>query len=171
MREFPDLRHSISYTTRPPRNDRSDLSDYHFIPEPVFRDMIDRGEFLEWAMVHGYLYGTRREDLENLLDAGSDVVLDIDIQGAMLLKGKLSDAVHVFIMPPSMAVLEKRLKERASESDAELQRRLSIAGREMAEFLEYDYIILNDDLGKAVEQMHCIIVAEHCKTHRNKFKI
>ncbi|HPQ41067.1 MAG TPA: guanylate kinase [bacterium] len=166
LERFPRLRHSISYTTRIPRDDRSDAEDYHFIDESTFRKMIADGEFLEWAEVHGRLYGTSRNDLEALLNDGYDVIMDIDIQGANQLMSHFADAVYVFILPPSIEILEQRLRHRRSESGASLARRLHNARREITRCTGYNYLVINDDLDTAVDQLRSILIAEHMNMKR-----
>lgn len=166
LRRFPGLRHSISYTTRMPRNDNSDAGDYHFIDTPEFQRMITAGEFLEWAEVHGCLYGTSRKDLEALLNAGNDVIMDIDIQGAGQLMERFRDAVYVFILPPSFQALEARLRNRHSESETSLKERLKNARGEMNRCTGYNYLVINDDLDIAVDQLRSILIAEHLSMKR-----
>jgi guanylate kinase len=164
--KFPNLRHSISYTTRNPREDSTDLHDYHFISEVQFRQLVADGEFLEWAEVHSFLYGTRRSDLESLLEQGFDVILDIDVQGSAQFKQKFPDAVHVFIMPPSLEILEARLRARKSETEEMIQKRLNNARSEIKAFRRFDYIIINDDLDSAIDRIRSILIAEHCRATR-----
>jgi len=166
MQQFSHLRHSISYTTRQPRSDSSDKEDYHFIDSTTFHQMIDRNEFLEWARVHDHFYGTSKKDLQNLLNDGFDVVLDIDVQGAIQLKDQLEGAVYIFVMPPSMKILSERLVNRKSETKESLERRLANARREIKEFSKYDYIVINDEIELAIEQLKSIVIAEHLNTAR-----
>ncbi len=165
LARFPNVKHSISYTTRLPRPGSSDIQDYHFITEEAFKEMIDRGEFLEWAVVHGFYYGTKRTDLDELLEE-NDVILDIDVQGAAQLNLKLPDAVLIFIMPPSLHILEKRLRDRGSESEESLQRRLRNARSELNEYRRFEYVVLNDDLEKLIDRIRAILISERCKTKR-----
>ena len=164
MEKFPELRHSISYTTRPVRKDRADLEDYHFVDEETFRNMVEQNEFLEWAKVHNHYYGTCRRDLLKLLESGFDAVLDIDIQGALTLRKMYPKGVQIFILPPSLSVLEERLRSRGSETEENLKTRLRNAKKEIQAYGNYDYVIINDDLAKAIENIRCILIAEHCKT-------
>ncbi len=167
LKLFPDMRHSISYTTRPPRNDVRDQTDYHFISEESFASMIERNEFLEWAIVHGFHYGTSRQDLSKLLDAGYNVLLDIDVKGSLKLMQEFKEAVFIFIVPPSIQVLEKRLRQRRSESDDILSRRLKNAIKEVTAYFHYDYIVINDALEDAIAGLKAIITAEHLKANRD----
>jgi len=156
----PNLAHSVSYTTRPPRPDEQDGRDYHFIEETRFRAMVDRGEFAEWAVVHGHHYGTSQALLDRHFAAGEDVILDIDTQGAAILRRRYPEGVFVFIVPPSWAVLEERLRRRRSDAEAEIQRRLQQARDEVRHYAEYQYVIVNDMFARAAEELKAIILAE-----------
>jgi guanylate kinase len=162
----PDLAYSVSYTTRPPRMGEIDGADFHFVTEPQFHALRDRDEFAEWAVVHGNLYGTRASLLEAALAGGSDVLLDIDTQGAAQLRRRYPHAVLIFIMPPSMAELTQRLRERRSNANADIDRRLARAREEMRLWRQYDYLVVNRDLKEAVDQLTAIIQAERCRTRR-----
>jgi len=162
----PDLAYSVSYTTRAPRAGEVDGSDFHFVSENVFREMMARGEFAEWAEVHGNLYGTSARTLEAAMAAGRDILLDIDTQGASQLRGRYSEAVLVFVVAPSMKDLELRLRERKSDAPGEIARRLARAREEIAAWREYDYLIVNQDLKETVEQLAAVIRAERCRTGR-----
>ncbi|MBI4611857.1 MAG: guanylate kinase [Candidatus Rokubacteria bacterium] len=162
----PDLAYSVSYTTRAPRPGEVDGSDFHFVSENVFREMMARGEFAEWAEVHGNLYGTSARTLEAAMAAGRDILLDIDTQGASQLRGRYSEAVLVFVVAPSMKDLELRLRERKSDAPGEIARRLARAREEIAAWREYDYLIVNQDLKETVEQLAAVIRAERCRTGR-----
>src|SRR5206468_2004890 len=143
---MPDLAYSVSVTTRPPRPGEMDGVDFRFVAVPEFRAMLDRGELAEWATVHGNLYGTRARSLEDALALGRDVLLDIDTQGAAQLRARYPDAVLVFILAPSVKDLEQRLRERRSDAEGEIQRRLVRAREEIALWRRYDYLIVNRDL-------------------------
>ena len=158
--------YSISHTTRPPRPGELDGHDFHFVTESVFRAMIDRGEFAEWARVHGNLYGTSARALEAALDRGEDILLDIDTQGARQLRTRYPQGLFVFVVAPSMKELELRLLERKSDAPQEIARRLARAVDEIAAWREYDYLIVNRHLDEAVRQLQCIIEAERCRTSR-----
>ena len=166
VRAVPGLVHSVSFTTRPPRPEERDGTDYHFVDEATFRGMVDRGDFAEWAQVHGHLYGTSGPLLKQHLAAGLDVILDIDTQGAAILRRVHPDGVFVFIVPPSWAQLEGRLRRRQSDSEAVIQRRLRRAREEVAEYPAYQYVIVNDEFDRATEQLRAIILAERCRTAR-----
>ncbi len=163
---LPDLAYSVSYTTRPPRSGEIDGSDFHFVSERAFRELRDRGEFAEWASVHGNLYGTRASVLEATLREGRDILLDIDTQGAAQLRRRYPEAVLVFIVAPSLAELEQRLRERRSDAAGEIDRRLARAREEIALWREYDYLIVNRDVKDAIEHLTAIIVAERLRTRR-----
>lgn len=163
---FPDLRHSISYTTRPPRDGEVNGADYWFITNAEFDRMVESGEFLEYAGVHGKRYGTSKKDLEGLLDKGVDVILDIDVQGAEKVRERLRGGVFIFILPPSVEACEQRLKTRALDSPEEIKRRLKIALDEIKKAPEYEYIIINDDLDAAFGKLRSIIISEKAKTAR-----
>jgi guanylate kinase len=157
---------SVTYTTRPRRLGEEDGRDYHFLTPPEFERRRREGEFLESAMIHGYLYGTSRLDVARLCARGFDVLLVIDYQGAAALRQQQVDALYIFILPPSLAVLEQRLRQRNADNDAALRRRLTIAPTEMAQYQHYDYVIVNDDLESATQQLQAIIVADRCRVER-----
>lgn len=161
-----DLAYSVSYTTRPHRPGEIDGVDFHFVSETEFRARQARGEFAEWACVHGNLYGTLAGTLEEALGAGRDVLLDIDTQGASQLRRRYPEAVLIFIVAPSMAELEQRLRERRSDAEAEIARRLRRAREEVAMWRAYDYLVVNRDLKEATDQLTAIIVAERSRTSR-----
>jgi guanylate kinase len=166
VKAVPGLAHSVSYTTRPPRPDERDGSDYHFVDEATFRAMVDRGEFAEWAVVHGHLYGTSQALLLRHFAAGQDVILDIDTQGASILRRRYSDGVFVFIVPPSWAQLEERLRLRRSDAESEIRRRLERAREEVKHYTEYQYVIVNDVFARAAEELRAIILAERRRSTR-----
>ena len=160
------LAYSVSYTTRPPRPGEIDGTDFHFVTEAEFLRRRETGEFAEWATVHGNLYGTHAQALERALDAGLDILLDIDTQGARQLRQRYPEAVLIFIMAPSLTELEQRLRERRSDADAEIRRRLVRARAEIEQWRLYDYLVENRDLKDAVMQLVAIIQAERCRTSR-----
>jgi guanylate kinase len=161
-----NLAYSVSYTTRSPRPGEMEGQAYHFVSEPVFQQMVDRGEFAEWARVHGHLYGTAARTLETVLDRGEDILLDIDTQGARQLRARYPQGLYVFVVAPTMRELEGRLKERKSDAPREIGRRLARAVDEIAAWREYDYVIVNRHLDEALRQLACIIEAERCRTSR-----
>ena len=157
---------SISRTTRNPRPGEQDGVDYCFLDEPRFREMIERDQFVEWAEVYGNLYGTPKQQLEEAMNQGIDVLLDIDAQGARQIMKRFSEAVYVFVAPPSLEVLRTRLYGRASDSPDAIQRRLQSASEEIANFRSYHYLIRNEELSKATKELESIICAERVKTER-----
>ena len=157
---------SISYTTRAPRKGERDGESYRFVSREEFLAMRDAGRLLEWAEVFGHFYGTPRAALEEAQRRGHDLVLDIDVQGAAQLKEQLPEAVTVFILPPSRAELEKRLRSRSLDEDAVIRRRLRDASREIANYAAYDYLLVNDQLDRAAEKLKGIFLAERCRRQR-----
>jgi guanylate kinase len=162
----PRLRMSRSYTSRLPRPGECDGVDYNFVPRPKFEAMIEAGEFLEWAEVFGNLYGTCAVDTERMLASGEDVVLVIDVQGARKVRQRGLPATTVFVMPPSLAVLEQRLRGRSKDPEAAIQRRLQVAREEVASFTEYEFVVVNDELPGAVARLQGIVTAERARLHR-----
>ncbi|MEZ5829746.1 MAG: guanylate kinase [Dongiaceae bacterium] len=163
----PDLVLSISATTRPMRPSEKDGVDYHFVDQAVFDRMIAEGAFLEHAKVFDHHYGTPRTAVEQWLAAGRDVLFDIDWQGTQQLgESARADLVSVFILPPSIAALEQRLKTRAQDSAEVVARRMAKAADEMSHWNEYDYIIVNDDLEISIQRVRAILLAERLKRHR-----
>ncbi len=158
------LTHSISYTTRKPRPGEIDGREYYFVTEERFRTMVRAGDFAEWAQVHSNLYGTSRRVLDDMRKEGSDVILDIDTQGAMQIKGKYREAVFIFIMPPSLEILEERLRNRKSDHEEEIKRRMLRARGEIKDYTMYDYIIVNRDFERALAELHAVVIAERCRT-------
>lgn len=163
---LPGLAYSVSYTTRPPRAGEVDGRDFHFVAESEFRRLRDEDAFAEWAIVHGNLYATSARALEAALADGRDVLLDIDTQGAEQLRRRYAEAVLVFVVAPSMAELEQRLRERRSDPDSEITRRLNRAREEITLWRQYQYLIVNRDLKDAVEQLEAIVEAERSRTSR-----
>ena len=148
---------SVSCTTRDPRGEDVEGKTYCFMSEPDFRKMADDGYFLEWAEVHGHLYGTRRDIVENNLEDGRDIVLEIDVQGAMQIKEKMPSAITIFIQAPSLEELERRLRERHTETPEQLEIRIANAKNEMEFAHAYDYLITNDSVEQAVEDFTKIV--------------
>lgn len=157
---------SVSCTTRPRRGDEVEGVDYFFIDESEFLARRDRGEFLEWALVHGHLYGTPRSFLERRTVEGKVVLLDIDVQGAMQVREASPDAVLVFLMPPSIEVLEQRLRGRHTDAEDVIERRLRAARTEMKTAPAYDYLIVNHDLASTQEAVRAVVDAERCRASR-----
>ncbi len=161
-----DLAYSVSYTTRAPRPGEVDGADFHFVTESAFRELREAGGFAEWAQVHGNLYGTHAGTIERARAEGRDVLLDIDTQGARQLRARYPEAVLIFIIAPSMAELEQRLRERRSDGEREIKRRMDRAREEIQLWRQYDYLIVNRDVKDAVEQLAAVIQAERCRTTR-----
>ena len=168
LKEFPDLEFSVSYTTRPPRPGEVDGRDYHFVDRKTFERMIEEGDFLEWAEVYGNLYGTSRTQVLKALNEGKDVILDIDTQGALQVKKNFPEAVLIFILPPSLKELERRLRNRGTDDEETIERRLKTAREEIRRASLYDYIVVNDVLEVAYENLKSIIRAEKLRTERLK---
>ena len=147
---IPGIKLSVSYTTRPRRKGEVNNIHYTFVDENKFKSMIKKGEFVEWAVVHGNLYGTSRRRLQELTQKGYDIILDIDVRGAQQIRRRIKKAVYIFILPPSMKILEKRLKARMSDSAEVIKKRLEKAEEEILHFVHYDYVIINDKLERAV---------------------
>jgi guanylate kinase len=163
LAEFkPHLQFSVSYTTRTARPGEREGFDYHFVDAPTFQSMALAGEFAEWAEVHGHRYGTPMFAVREALDRGRNVLCDIDWQGGTALAKKFPEhAVLVFVLPPSMAELERRLRRRATDADLVVERRLRTAREELKHYVDYKYLIVNDDLAQACDELRAIYVAEH----------
>ena len=157
--QMPDLVYSISCTTRQPRDGERDGVDYRFLSEEEFKKLVEEKKFLEWAVVHEHLYGTLKSDVEKVLEAGVDVVLEIDVQGALQVKNAFDDSVLIFIMPPSKEELERRLRNRGTEEEDTVQLRLSNALKEMEKMLMYDYVVVNDSVLRAALEIKRIIAS------------
>jgi guanylate kinase len=157
---MPDLERSVSWTTRPPRPGEKEGVDYRFIDEKTFREMVREDRFFEWEEVHGSFYGTPREPLLQRRREGKDTVFDIDTRGALNLKQAFPESCLVFLLPPSLAVLEERLRRRRTEEEVSLKRRMENARREIAEKDKFDYVIINDDLDRAYEKLREIVFKE-----------
>ena len=163
-----NLAFSVSHTTRAPRPGESNGREYHFVDRATFEGMREKQAFLEWAEVHGNLYGTSRATIETQQAQGLDVFLDIDVQGAhQLQEQRLPGAVFLFIAPPSLVELEKRLRGRGTDPEETVQLRLNNARREMEDAGRYDYLVINDQLDEAVEVLRAVVIAERCKARRS----
>ncbi len=154
---------SVSHTTRPPRQGEEDGRDYHFVPLHEFNAMIRRNEFLEWAEVYGHRYGTSVKMVEEKLLAGTDVILEIDVQGAAQVRERMPLCRQIFVFPPSMSELENRIRKRGRDDEEEIARRLASAKDEIKQAVYYDYFIVNDDLERAVRSFVGIVLAERCR--------
>ena len=167
----PGIRLSVSYTTRPPRPGEADGVDYHFVDEPRFLALRAAGEFLEHAHVHGNWYATSSTWLKRETELGHDVLLEIDWQGAAQVRRLIPDAVHVFILPPSLESLRERLERRGQDSPEVIARRLDAAREEMAHCSEFDYVIMNQDFARAVDDLSAIVRAARLAAVRQTVRI
>lgn len=169
--EMPNLTYSVSMTTRQPRVGEVEGVNYFFRDKEEFEELLKEDAFLEYAKVYDNYYGTPKKHVMDLLDQGKSVLLEIDIQGAMQVKERYSDAIFIYIVPPSLTELSARLRGRATDSEEVIDKRLSLACSELALAHRYDYIVVNDDLDEATEKTASILRAESCKISRNKGKI
>ncbi len=163
LKLVPNLVFSISYTTRAPRGSEQNGKQYHYVSMEEFDRMVREGEFLEHANVSGNCYGTARRFLREAGQAGHDLLLDIDVQGAAQLKKNLTDAISIFILPPDRKTLEWRLRNRGENSEKDIQRRLQDAKREIEEYDKYDYVLINDQLEKSIERLQAIVLSERLR--------
>lgn len=166
MGEFPEMKFSVSYTTRPPRPGEKERVDYHFVSRDEFQKMLKAGAFAEWTEVLGDYYGTPRAFLEGCLARDVDVILDIDTRGAEQIHKRYRDGVFIFILPPGIGDLRERLTRRGSESQEMIDLRLGKASKEIEKMDTYDYVVINDRIDDAVERIKAIIIAEKCRRHR-----
>jgi len=157
---MPNLYFSVSYTTRQPRPGEINDRDYTFISREDFKSMTEKGEFVEWAEVHGELYGTSMDRIETLMDSGRDVILDIDTQGALQIKEQYREGIYIFVLPPSFGVLKTRLEKRMTDSREEINKRLRTALSEINTYAQYDYVIINDIFEDALKELASIIIAQ-----------
>lgn len=162
----PDLRYSVSATTRDPRPNEIDGQHYFFLKETEFQKKIIAGDFLEWAKVYEHYYGTPKEYVQQLLASGHEVVLDVDVQGALQVKKSLPEAVLIFLAPPSLTELKKRLAGRNTEQESELNKRLQYIETEFQMIPQYDYLVINQEIDLTCDQIECIILAEKCRVNR-----
>ena len=170
--ELPGTMLSISCTTRQPRKTEGDGRWYNFVTESEFQQMVARGDFLEYAQVFGKnWYGTPRKSIDEALAQKKDLVLEIDVQGALQVKHKLPGAVAVFVLPPSRAELENRIRARGQDSEDEIARRLERARQEMLTYSSYDFAIINDDLERAGKEVQAIAIGSRCRVERNEERI
>jgi guanylate kinase len=157
LRKRPELCYSISHTTRPPRGNEKDGVEYYFVSEADFRKKRETGDFAEWAEVHGHFYGTSASFIENAMKDGDDVLLDIDVVGAQKLLARYPEAVSIFVAPPALEVLEKRLTGRKTDSLDAMKRRLLDAEEEMTHADLYDHVVINEDLQQAISEIEIIL--------------
>jgi guanylate kinase len=163
LKLVPNLDFSISYTTRDPRGSEQQGKQYHFVQMQEFESMVQGGEFLEYANVHGNCYGTARRYLREAGKNGHDLLLDIDVQGAAHIKETLTDAISIFVLPPDRQTLEWRLRNRSEDPEDVIQRRLINASREISEYDKYDYVLINDKLEIACEKLRAIVLSERLR--------
>jgi guanylate kinase len=171
MKRIPDLRFSVSYTTRPPRGQEQNGKEYYFIDRQDFEARAGKDEFLEWAEVFGNYYGTHRGELEKAAAEGKDLVLDIDVQGARQLKKKIPAAVSIFILAPSRRELEQRLRARSQDSETVIERRLREAAAEIRNYSDYDYVLVNASVNASVERLAAIVEATRSRRERMEREI
>jgi guanylate kinase len=170
--QLPGTMLSVSCTTRHPRSTESEGQWYNFVTESEFQHMVERGEFLEYAQVFGKnWYGTPRKSVDDALARGKDLVLEIDVQGALQVKQKLPGAVALFILPPSRHELERRIRARGQDSEDEIRRRLERARQEMLNYSSYDFAVINDDLERAGREAQAIALGSRCRIPRNENRI
>mgnify|MGYP001393536384 CR=1 FL=1 len=161
--KVPALGYSISHTSRPPRGREKNGVEYHFVSREIFQKMIDQGDFVEWAEVYQDLYGTSVSSLTSQIHLGVDVIMDIDVQGARNIKGHFREAILIYVLPPSLEILEKRLRERGTDDEKSIRTRLKKAAKEIKNCVAYDYLLFNDELEQAVEELKSIVIAERCR--------
>ena len=163
---LPGLGYSISHTTRKPRGNERNGIDYHFVDDRTFTKMIDQGDLVEWAKVYDNFYGTSSSGLQNLTASGLDVLMDVDIQGGRNIKKRFPDSVLIFLLPPSLEELERRLRKRGTDDEPVIESRMEMAVDDIKNCVWYDYIIVNDKLETAIDEAQSIIVSERCLTER-----
>ena len=167
----PNLGYSVSYTTRPPRNGEVNGREYFFVTTDQFEAMIAAEEFLEWAHVHGKLYGTSRQQVSHEISQGRDIILEVDVQGAASVRRLLPDAVTIFILPPSLETLRKRLVARGTDSEEELELRLRNAPDELMNYKAFDFVIINENVDRATSQLRAVINAERVRPRHQEDSI
>lgn len=168
LADFQNFKFSLSYTTREPRSDERQGSDYYFVSVQEFLELVEQGFFAEWAQVHSNYYGTPHREVSKITDRGLDILFDIDIQGARQLRKNLEKGVFLFILPPSREVLQVRIQNRGTDSREVIQERLQKARQEIEYAFEFDYLIVNRDLNRAYDQLRSIYTAEKAKTYYNQ---
>jgi guanylate kinase len=169
--EFPELRFSVSHTTRPPRPGEVHGKDYYFVPESRFARMVRAGQFVEWAEVHGHRYGTSWKEIRANSGQGRTLLLDIDSQGARAIKARFPETMAIFVAPPTLADLKKRLRRRQSRLDQEARRRLGAALKELRAYTLYDYVVVNDKVPQALADLRCLYASFRLQSARNGDKV
>jgi guanylate kinase len=170
LKEVSGLGYSVSYTTRAPRTGEVHGRHYFFVTPETFMEMVQAGEFLEWARVHGNLYGTARSQVEQELAEGRDILLEVDVQGAESVRAQVDNAVSIFILPPSFDVLCARLTARGSERPDDLTLRLRNARGEVERYVEFDYVVINDEVERAAAQLAAVIQADRARRERQEYR-
>ena len=166
LERLDGIERTVSWTTRQPRNDEGDGIDYRFVTPEAFEEHARAGGFLESAVVHGHRYGTPSSEVDRILESGRDALLVIDVQGAEAIRARLAGAVTIFVLPPSRQVLEDRLDSRDGADPAHqetIRRRLGVAADEIAHWVKYDYVVINDDFDQALRELEAIVIAERCR--------
>ncbi|AGB40825.1 guanylate kinase [Halobacteroides halobius DSM 5150] len=163
LKDYNDICYSISTTTREPRKGEVDGEDYFFASEDEFKSLVKKDEFLEWAKVHNNYYGTPKKYVDKTLEAGQDVILEIDIQGAKQVRDKFDGGIFIFLAPPSLKELESRINKRGTETKDAIATRLENANKELEEKKNYDYLVVNDQVEDAIKKIEAIIIAERCR--------
>jgi guanylate kinase len=167
LKELPSVQFSVSVTTRQPRGKEQNGVDYHFVDTTTFQERIERGDFVEWAEVHGNFYGSPQSVVDEARAKRGVAVFDIDVQGGQAIKRKHPDAVLIFILPPSMEELERRLRDRKTDSDETIRKRMLAARSEIERGVaSYDYIVVNEDIERAFQELRSVVVAERCRRGR-----
>lgn len=166
LQGLPGLRFSVSHTTREPRPGEKNGVEYHFVQRPAFEDLKANGSLLEWAVVHGELYGTAWSEYERARADGVDLLLDVDVQGAAQVRSRIEDAISVFILPPTYAALEARLRGRGDSREETIKLRLEAARAEVRHYVEYDYVVVNDDLDCCVAALSGVVLAARARVSR-----
>ncbi|AFM01633.1 MULTISPECIES: guanylate kinase [Desulfitobacterium] len=169
LRQIPQVKYSVSATTRQPRPGEVDGLHYYFRSREEFQTMIEQDQLLEWAEFCGNYYGTPQFAVEQAIQAGNDVILEIEIQGALQVKKRFPQGVFIFVVPPSMDELSQRIHKRGTESEEVIQKRLQTAARELEYVSEYDYVVVNDEIPLAVDKLKSILLAEKCRVKRKPY--
>ena len=170
LKKVDNVRFSVSHTTRGKRKSEKEGKDYYFVSKPEFKQMIDDDRMVEWTLFHGHYYGTSKREIEKK-GAGDALLLDIDVNGAEQIKSKLKKAVFIFILPPSFGELKRRLKARGPETTGYIEERLDVARKDIRAYPQFDFIVINDDLEKAVRSLECIIRGMRCGLESRKKEI
>jgi len=170
LKKMKDVQFSVSHTTRKKRNSEREGRDYYFVSKPEFEELVKSEKFVEWAVIHGNYYGTSKKEIEKKGGKG-DLLLDVDVQGARQVKSKLKKAVFIFVLPPSFEELRRRVKERGEDSPEMIQKRLELARKDIRSYPMFDYIIVNDKLERAVEELEAIILSLRCRLDSRRKEI